>query len=208
MEEKKTKKIGLFLKRFFDIIAALGGLLVFSPIILISILAIKIKLGSPILFTQERIGKDNKIFKIIKFRTMKNLKDSKGNILPDEKRKTKLGSFLRSTSIDELPELINILKGDMSLIGPRPLLVEYLSLYDEEQIKRHNVKPGMTGWAQINGRNSISWCEKFKLDVWYVENWSFKLDIKIFFKTFYKLFKRHGINQSENVTMEKFNGRN
>ena len=171
-------------------------------------LLVIINLGSPAFFLQERVGKDNKIFKMIKFRTMKNSTDKNGNLLSDNERVTKFGSFLRSFSLDELPELINILKGDMSLVGPRALLVQYLGLYNDEQIRRHEVLPGLTGWAQINGRNSITWSEKFKLDVWYVDNWSLWLDIKIFFLTFWKVLKREGINQSESVTMEYFNGRN
>ena len=162
---------------------------------LIIYLLVRINLGGPAFFLQERVGKDNKIFKMIKFRTMKNSTDKDGNLLSDNERLTKFGRFLRSFSIDELPELINILKGDMSLVGPRALLVQYLEHYNSEQIRRHEVLPGLTGWAQINGRNSITWCEKFKLDVWYVDNWSLWLDIKIFFLTFWKVFKREGINQ-------------
>ncbi|MDZ5003274.1 sugar transferase [Clostridium perfringens] len=196
------------MKRTFDIIASLGGLIVFSPIILVVAILVRINLGSPILFTQDRVGKDNKIFKMMKFRSMKDATDKHGNLLPDSERLTKFGIKLRSTSLDELPELINILKGDMSLIGPRPLLVEYIPLYSKRQIKRHEVLPGLTGWAQVNGRNSISWGEKFELDVYYVENWSLKLDLKIFFLTFYKIFKRDGINQEGEVTSEYFNGSN
>lgn len=198
----------MLLKRAADILISLIALIVLSPIILIVAILIRIKLGSPIFFVQERIGKDNKTFKMIKFRTMKDAKDKNGELLPDSERLTKFGKILRSLSIDELPELINILKGDMSLVGPRPLLVEYLPLYSEEQIKRHNVLPGLTGYAQVNGRNSLSWSEKFKLDVWYVENWSMMLDIKILFQTVYKVFKREGISQEGNATMEKFNGNN
>ena len=196
------------IKRLFDILFSLLVLIMLSPIFLIVALLVRINLGSPILFTQERVGLGNGIFKMYKFRTMKDARDECGNLLPDNKRLTKFGRWLRSTSIDELPEFINILKGDMSLIGPRPLLVEYLALYNGEQIKRHFVLPGLTGWAQVNGRNSISWNEKFKLDVWYVENWSISLDIKIFFLTIYKVLKRDGINQEAKVTMEKFNGLN
>lgn len=196
------------IKRLFDILFSLLVLIMLSPVFLIVALLVRINLGSPILFTQERIGLDNKSFKMYKFRTMKDGKDKNGNLLPDSKRLTKFGKILRSTSLDELPEFVNILKGDMSLIGPRPLLIEYLSLYNNEQIKRHNVLPGLTGWAQINGRNAISWSEKFKLDVWYVENWSIKLDIKIFLLTIYKVFKRDGISQEGEVTMTKFNGLN
>lgn len=196
------------LKRIFDIVFSLIVLILLSPIFLIVALLVRIKLGSPILFTQERVGKDNKIFKMYKFRTMKDLKNKNGELLSDEERLTAFGKKLRSSSLDELPEFFNVLKGDMSLIGPRPLLIEYIPLYSKEQMKRHDVLPGLTGWAQINGRNSISWSEKFKLDVWYVENWSIGLDIKIFFLTIYKIFKRDGINQTSNETCEYFNGSN
>lgn len=202
------KKFGLIIKRLFDIVCALSGLIILSPVLIICALLIKVNLGSPIFFRQKRIGKDNKEFEMIKFRSMKDAFDKNGNALPDEERMTKLGKVLRSLSLDELPELINILKGDMSLIGPRPLLVQYLPLYNERQIKRHDITPGLTGWAQINGRNSLSWSEKFELDVWYVENWSLGLDIKIFFMTFYKVFKREGISQEGQATMEFFNGNN
>lgn len=203
-----NKHIQYFIKRAFDIIASLGGLIVLSPVILVVAILVRINLGSPILFTQDRVGKNNKIFKMMKFRSMKDAKDKNGNLLPDNERLTKFGRILRSTSLDELPELINVLKGDMSLIGPRPLLVEYLPLYSKRQIKRHEVLPGLTGWAQINGRNSISWGEKFELDVYYVENWNLKLDAKIFFLTFYKIFKRDGINQEGESTVEDFDGSN
>ena len=196
------------LKRAFDIVIALIGLIILSPIILIVAILIRINLGSPILFRQTRIGKDNKEFEMMKFRTMKNTADKSGKLLSDEERLTNFGKFIRSTSIDELPELINILKGNMSLIGPRPLLVQYLPLYSNVQIKRHNVPPGLTGWAQINGRNAISWEEKFKLDIYYVENWSLKFDFKIFFMTFKKLFIREGISKEGQVTTEYFNGHN
>ena len=202
------KSIGLAIKRLCDIIVALGGIIILSPVLLVCMILIKCKLGSPIFFKQRRIGKNNKEFEMIKFRTMKDSVDKDGNLLPDEERMTKLGMTLRSLSLDELPELINILKGEMSLIGPRPLLVKYLPLYDDKQIKRHDVTPGLTGWAQVNGRNSISWCEKFELDVWYVENWSLYLDVKIFFLTFYKVFKREGISQEGQATMEYFDGSN
>ncbi|MDK0956470.1 sugar transferase [Clostridium perfringens] len=203
-----NKNIQYFIKRIFDIIASLGGLIVFSPIIIVVAILVRVNLGSPILFTQDRVGKNNKIFKMMKFRTMKDGFDKYGNLLPDGERLTNFGKILRSTSLDELPELINILKGDMSLIGPRPLLVEYLPLYSEEQKRRHDVLPGLTGWAQINGRNTISWREKFKFDVWYVENWSLKLDMQIFFLTIYKVLKRNDIDQNENETCEYFNGNN
>lgn len=198
----------MFIKRLLDIIISAIALIFLSPLMLLIYLLVRISLKGPAFFFQERVGKDNKIFKMIKFRTMKNSTDKHGNLLSDNERVTKFGKFLRSFSLDELPELINILKGDMSLIGPRALLVQYLELYNDEQIRRHEVLPGLTGWAQINGRNSISWGEKFKLDVWYVDNWSLWLDIKIFFFTFWKVLKREGINQSESITMEYFNGSN
>lgn len=198
----------MLVKRLLDITISLIALIFLLPLMLLIYLLVIINLGSPAFFLQERVGKDNKIFKMIKFRTMKNSTDKNGNLLSDNERVTKFGSFLRSFSLDELPELINILKGNMSLVGPRALLVQYLGLYNDEQIRRHEVLPGLTGWAQINGRNSITWSEKFKLDVWYVDNWSLWLDIKIFFLTFWKVLKREGINQSESVTMEYFNGRN
>lgn len=196
------------IKRSFDIIFSLTVLIMLSPIFLIIAILVKIKLGGPIFFVQERIGMYNRPFKMYKFRTMRDTKDSSGNLLSDNERLTKFGKILRSTSLDELPEFFNILRGEMSLIGPRPLLPEYLPLYSGEQIKRHNVLPGLTGWAQVNGRNSISWTEKFELDVWYVENWSLKLDLKIFFLTIVKVIKREDINQESTVTMEAFNGNN
>ncbi|MDK0690958.1 sugar transferase [Clostridium perfringens] len=202
------KKYGIFIKRILDICIALGSIIGLLPVIIIVSILVKIKLGSPIIFTQERVGKDNRIFKIIKFRTMKECIDKYGNMLPDEERLTSFGKKLRSSSLDELPELINVLKGDMSLVGPRPLLVDYLPLYSKEQIRRHEVLPGLTGWAQINGRNSIKWKKKFELDVWYVENWNLKLDIKIIFLTIIKVFKMDGINQNAEITMERFNGSN
>lgn len=202
------KSLELIIKRIFDICCALGGLIVLSPILIICAVLIRFNLGSPIFFKQKRIGKGNKVFEMIKFRTMKDAVDEDGNQLPDEMRMTKLGEILRSLSLDELPELINILKGDMSLIGPRPLLVQYLPLYNERQIRRHEVLPGLTGWAQINGRNALSWSEKFELDVEYVEKWNLGLDIKIFFLTFYKVFKRDGINQDGKATVEFFDGTN
>ncbi|MFR3912142.1 MAG: sugar transferase [Clostridium paraputrificum] len=208
MSNAGNNRFGQILKRIFDFTASLCGLILLSPIFIVVALLIRLNLGSPIFFTQDRVGKHNKVFKMIKFRSMKDGVDKDGNLLPDEMRLTKFGRMLRSTSLDELPELINVLKGDMSLIGPRPLLVDYLPLYSEDQIRRHNVLPGLTGWAQINGRNNLSWNEKFNLDVWYVDNWSLILDIKIFFLTIYKVFKREGISQDGNVTMERFNGFN
>mgnify|MGYP001378243729 CR=1 FL=1 len=198
----------MIIKRIIDILVSLIALIFLSPILLIIYLLVIVNLGTPAFFLQERVGKNNKVFKMIKFRTMKDARDKDGNLLSDNERVTKFGSFLRSFSLDELPELINILRGDMSLVGPRALLVQYLEYYNDEQIRRHEVLPGLTGWAQINGRNSITWREKFELDVWYVDNWSIWLDIKIFFLTFWKVIKREGINQSETVTMEYFNGMN
>lgn len=196
----------LTIKRLMDVLLSLIGLIIFSPGFLIVSVMVYIKLGRPILFIQKRPGKDGKLFKMVKFRTMLNTKDKNGNLLSNEKRHTKFGKFLRSTSLDELPELINVLKGEMSLVGPRPLLVEYLPLYNDHQARRHEVKPGITGLAQINGRNTISWEEKFDYDVWYVDNFSLLLDIKILCKTVLKVFKREHINQKENVTMTKFRG--
>ena len=204
----ENEKRGYFGKRIIDIILSAIGLILLSPILVIVSILIRLKLGSPIFFTQDRVGKENKVFKIIKFRTMKDVRDVNGNLIPEYKRRTSFGNKLRELSIDEIPELINILKGDMSLVGPRPLLVDYLQYYNDEQIKRHNVLPGLTGWAQVNGRNSITWKEKFKLDLWYVNNYSLKLDIKIVFMTIYKVLKRDGINQGIEVTMERFNGMN
>ena len=198
----------MLIKRVFDILASMILLFFLWPFMLIIYLLVKISLGSPAFFLQERVGKDNKVFKIIKFRTMKDAKDKYGNDLPDFERATRIGLFLRATSLDELPELINVIKGEMSLVGPRPLLTQYLGVYNEEQIRRHEVLPGITGWAQINGRNSLTWNEKFELDVWYVDNRTFLLDLKILFLTVYKVLKRDGINQGEGVTMEYFNGRN
>ena len=201
-------KLSLWIKRLFDITVSLFGLIILSPVMIITSIIVMINLGSPIFFKQKRVGKDNKEFEMIKFRTMKDAVDKQGNQLSDELRLTKVGQVLRSLSIDELPELFNILKGDMSLIGPRPLLVQYLPLYNERQIRRHEVLPGLTGLAQVSGRNNLTWNEKFELDVYYVENWSLKLDIKIFFLTFYKVFKREGISQEGQATAEYFNGSN
>ena len=175
----------MIIKRIIDILVSLIALIFLSPILLIIYLLVIVNLGTPAFFLQERVGKNNKVFKMIKFRTMKDARDKDGNLLSDNERVTKFGSFLRSFSLDELPDLINILRGDMSLVGPRALLVQYLEYYNDEQIRRHEVLPGFTGWAQINGRNSITWREKFELDVWYVDNWSIWLDIKIFFLTFW-----------------------
>lgn len=193
-------------KRIFDFVFALIGLLVLSPLMLVVAWQIRKKLGSPVLFKQERPGIHGKPFYMIKFRTMRNAYDANGSPLSDSERMTSFGRFLRSTSLDELPELWNVLKGDMSLVGPRPLLMEYLPLYSAYQYRRHEVRPGVTGWAQINGRNELSWPEKFKLDVWYVENRSFWLDLKILLLTVKKVFKRDGISAAGEVTMSKFKG--
>lgn len=194
------------MKRCLDFLIALSALIALSPVILITAILIRFKLGSPILFTQDRPGLNGNVFKMMKFRSMLDAQDAEGNPLPDEQRMTTFGALLRSTSLDELPGLINVLKGDMSLVGPRPLLVEYLPLYNQQQAKRHNVRPGITGWAQVNGRNAISWEDKFKLDVWYVENQSLLLDLKILFLTVKKVFVREGIASDGHVTIEKFKG--
>lgn len=194
------------MKRLFDLTAALFGLMLLAPIILILAILIRQKLGSPVFFTQARPGLYGKPFKMIKFRTMTDARDTDGSLLPDSVRLTAFGRFLRSTSLDELPELCNVLKGDMSLVGPRPLLMEYLPRYTPEQARRHEVRPGITGWAQINGRNAISWEEKFKLDVWYVDNQSFWLDLKILVLTIKKVFVREGISATGEATMPKFTG--
>ena len=195
-----------FFKRFFDVAIALIALVIFSPVFFLVFLLLLISnQGNPFFF-QKRPGLKGTIFKVIKFKTMNEKRDAHGNLLPDDKRLTKLGIFLRKTSFDEGPQVLNILKGDMSIIGPRPLLPEYLPLYNKTQKKRHDVKPGITGWAQINGRNAISWKKKFEYDVWYVENRSFLLDVKIFFKTFLKVFKSEGVNKEGEVTTTKFKG--
>jgi len=195
-------------KPLLDRLAALFLMILFLPIYLLVALIIYIKMGRPIFFTQERPGYKGKIFKIYKFRTMSDERDENGELLPDEKRLSKAGKAIRSLSLDELPQLFNILKGDMSFIGPRPLLVEYLPLYSKEQQRRHDVKPGITGWAQVNGRNAISWQEKFRYDIEYVENVSFLFDMKILWLTIVKVFKKEGISQEGRATMEKFNGEN
>lgn len=201
-------KLQLLFKRIIDIIGSLAGLIILSPVFLVVGVLVYSKLGSPIFFTQERVGKDGKIFKMIKFRTMLDSTNKFGELLDDEERLTPFGKKLRSTSLDELPELINVLKGDMSLVGPRPLLVEYIPLYSKHQFRRHEVNPGITGWAQVNGRNSIDWETKFDLDVEYVDKFNLIMDIKILFLTVLKVIKRDGINQEGNATMEKFTGSN
>ena len=198
-----------YIKRLLDIIISFIALVVISPVLLIVIIWLHFaNKGAGVFFLQERPGKNAIIFKIIKFKTMTDKRDENGQLLPDLQRITKAGNFVRKSSLDELPQLINVLKGDMSLIGPRPLLVKYLPLYNENQARRHEVRPGITGWAQVNGRNAITWSDKFKLDVWYVENVSFFLDIKIVFKTIKNILSKENINQSENDTMESFNGHN
>ncbi len=192
-------------KRLFDLLVAFFGLLIVSPILLIIALLVRIFHGKPILFAQERPGYKGKPFRIYKFRTMTNRTAPDGSLLPDAERMTRFGRFLRATSLDELPELFNILRGEMSLVGPRPLLMQYLPLYSDEQMRRHEMLPGITGWAQINGRNAISWQEKFTLDVWYVDHWSFGLDMKILWLTFAKVFRREGISQEGEATMGVFN---
>lgn len=197
-----------YLKRLFDFLAAFFGLVLLSPIFIVVTIALYFANQGKPFFFQERPGKDERIFKIIKFKTMNDKKDINGKLLPDAERLTKIGSFVRKTSLDEIPQLINVLKGDMSLIGPRPLRTYYLPLYNEEQKNRHNVRPGITGWAQVNGRNAISWTKKFELDVYYVNNISFALDLKIFFLTIKKVFKREGISAEGQATTEAFNGSN
>ncbi|WP_312265700.1 sugar transferase [Neisseria sp.] len=194
------------LKRAFDIIASLIGLIVLSPVLLIVAILVRKNLGSPILFRQVRPGIDGKPFEMVKFRSMRDAIAKDGTPLPDNERLTPFGKALRSTSLDELPELWNVLKGDMSLVGPRPLLMDYLPLYNKEQYRRHEVRPGVTGWAQVNGRNAISWEEKFKLDVWYVDNRSFWLDLKILFLTIKKVFIREGITAQGEPTLNAFKG--
>lgn len=194
------------LKRAFDIAASTSALVVLSPVLAITAYKVKKELGSPVLFRQTRPGLHGKPFEMIKFRTMKDATDKEGNALPDSERLTEFGKKLRASSLDELPELWNVLKGDMSLVGPRPLLMEYLPLYNAEQAKRHNVRPGVTGYAQVNGRNSLSWEDKFKLDTWYVEHQSLWLDMKILLKTVKKVLIKDGINEAGEATMSKFMG--
>lgn len=198
-----------FLKRIIDFVFVFGVLTVIWPILLVMAIWLHFaNKGAGAFFTQERPGKGGKIFKVIKFKTMTDERDADGNLLRDADRLTNVGRFVRSTSIDELPQLINVLKGDMALIGPRPLLVQYLPLYSKEQARRHDVRPGITGWAQVNGRNAISWTKKFELDVWYVDHCSFWLDVKIIFLTIKKVFVREGISQEGQATMEFFTGNN
>lgn len=195
-----------FFKRFFDFVLSLIAIIILSPVYIIVAILVRVKLGSPVIFTQERPGKDEKIFKMYKFRSMTSETDEEGNLLPDEVRLTSFGKKLRSTSLDELPELFNILKGDMSIVGPRPLLKKYLPRYNEFQKHRHDVSPGLTGWAQVNGRNAISWEDKFRLDVEYTEKCSFLLDLKILFMTVSSVLKKEGISSDTSVTMDEFMG--
>ena len=207
MKDKKLYRD--YLKRVFDFTISLFALLCISPIlIVVAIWLHYANKGAGAFFLQDRPGKDGKIFKVIKFKTMTDERDADGELLPDEQRLTKVGKFIRSTSIDELPQLINVLKGDMALIGPRPLLVQYLPLYSPEQARRHEVRPGISGWAQCHGRNAISWTEKFKLDVWYVDHVSFVTDLKVIWITIMKVLKRADINEAGQATMEAFNGSN
>jgi len=194
------------MKRVFDVLISFVSIFLLFPVIFIVYILLFIFIGSPVFFVQARPGLNGTPFKMVKFRTMLDAVDAQGNPLPDDQRMTSLGAFLRSTSLDELPELWNVLKGDMSLVGPRPLLMEYLPLYSPEQARRHDVRPGVTGWAQVNGRNALSWDEKFALDVWYVDNQSLWLDIKILFLTVWKVVKRDGIASEGEVTMSKFTG--
>jgi len=198
-----------YLKRLIDFCLSFLGFIIISPIFLLLWIWLSIaNKGAGAFFFQVRPGKDERIFRVIKFKTMNDRKDASGNLLPDAQRLTKVGKFVRSTSLDEIPQLLNVIKGDMSLIGPRPLLVQYLPLYDETQRRRHEVRPGITGWAQVNGRNAIGWQQKFELDVWYVDNVSLLLDIKILLKTNQKVFKREGISSDSSATMEPFKGNN
>ena len=198
----------VIIKPLFDIIISLFGLLVLSPVFLVILIFLTISNSGHPFFTQTRPGKNGRLFKVIKFKTMNEKKDENGHLLPDAQRLTPVGKFIRKTSLDEIPQLLNVIKGDMSLIGPRPLLIEYLPLYNDFQKRRHEVKPGITGWAQVNGRNAISWPEKFKFDVWYVDNCSFLLDLKILLLTIKKVIVREGISQEGQATMEKFKGNN
>lgn len=198
--------MGLLIKRLIDIIASALGLIILSPLLLILVVVVRLGLGSPVLFKQTRPGLGGRPFAICKFRTMTDARDKEGRLLPDDRRLTRLGVFLRKTSLDELPELLNVIKGDMSLVGPRPLLMQYLPRYTPEQSRRHEMRPGITGWAQVNGRNAISWGEKFALDVWYIDNWSLVLDGRILMKTIMMVFRQEGISAEGSATMPEFMG--
>jgi lipopolysaccharide/colanic/teichoic acid biosynthesis glycosyltransferase len=193
-------------KRIFDLVLTILGIILISPLVVIIVLLVWVIHGWPVIFSQRRPGYRGRPFSVYKFRTMIETHDAQGKLLPDAERLTPLGTFLRSTSLDELPELFNVLRGEMSLVGPRPLLMQYLGRYSPEQARRHDVLPGITGWAQINGRNTLTWEDKFRMDVWYVDHWSFWLDFKILLLTFWKVIKREGINQTENITMDEFMG--
>lgn len=197
-----------YIKRIIDFVAALCGLILLCPLLLVLIVILYIQNDGKPFFFQERPGKDKRPFYIIKFKSMTDARDANGNLLPDNQRITKAGNFIRKTSMDELPQLINVLKGDMSIVGPRPLLFKYIPLYTAEQLRRHEVRPGITGWAQVNGRNSISWTDKFKLDVYYVNNISLLLDMRILWMTLLKVIKKEGVNQTEDIPMQPFNGNN
>jgi len=204
--QKTNRKVQLLVKRLFDVIVAAVGLILLSPLMLVLAIFVIVKNGSPILFRQTRPGLFGRLFTIYKFRTMTDAADSQGKPLSDSERLTSFGRFLRSTSFDELPELFNVLKGDMSIVGPRPLMTKYLDRYTPEQARRHNVKPGITGWAQINGRNTVTWEDKFKLDVWYVDNWNLLIDLKIILKTVFLVLKREGVSQMNRATVDEFMG--
>jgi sugar transferase EpsL len=198
--------INAFIKRLLDIVFSAAALVLLSPLLVLLTVVIRFKLGSPVLFRQHRPGLGGKGFVTYKFRTMTDQRDDAGRLLPDEQRLPAFGRFLRSTSLDELPELFNVLKGDMSIVGPRPLMMKYLGRYTPEQARRHDVKPGITGWAQINGRNAIPWEERFKLDVWYVDNWSIRLDLRILLKSIWMMITRQGITQRDRATVDEFMG--
>ncbi|MBT9315655.1 sugar transferase [Leptothoe spongobia] len=200
------KALCYFVKQLVDRTIAAISIVILSPVFIVISILVYFSMGSPVIFTQDRPGQNNRIFKFYKYRTMTNERDARGILLPDSRRLTGIGQFLRKTSLDELPQLFNVVKGDMSFIGPRPLLVEYLPLYSQEQARRHDVPPGISGWVQVNGRNSLDWEEKFKLDIWYVDNWNLWLDIKILILTFVKVLKRDGISHKGHATMDRFKG--
>jgi sugar transferase EpsL len=202
-----SKRVQAYLKRVFDVVVSATALVVLAPVMGLIALAVWRTMGRPVLFRQARPGLHGKPFVMYKFRTMRDLRDAEGNLLPDEARLTPFGRWLRTTSLDELPELVNVLRGEMSLVGPRPLLMEYLDRYTPEQARRHEVKPGITGWAQIHGRNNLSWDERFRLDVWYVDNWSLWLDLKILWRTLWMVLRREGISAQGHATMPRFGER-
>lgn len=206
MQLRGGKSVSLHAKRLLDVVVALVGLALLAPLLLVVVIAVRVWLGTPVFFRQERPGLKGRPFELTKFRTMVDERDPYGNLLPDADRLTRFGRFLRKTSLDELPTLWNVLRGEMSLVGPRPLLMRYLELYNEEQARRHDVVPGITGWAQVNGRNAITWDEKLELDVWYVDHWSLSLDLKILAATILTVFKREGISHPEVATMPEFTG--